>query len=53
MYVKGKYEIFDETLINSNETLFFFLFGSPTFWILSELYELCESCHRNPLETFH
>ena len=24
---------------------------SPTFLILPKLYELCESCHRNLLET--
>ena len=24
----------------------------PKFWILAKLYELCESCHRNPVFIF-
>ena len=48
IYMKTKYEIF------SNETLNFFFrkFWPPTIWILPKLYELCESCRRNSLETY-
>ena len=48
IYVKTKHEIFLQWNTNffSSENS-----GPPTFWKLSRLYELCESCRRNPLET--
>ena len=48
IYMKTKYETFLQwnTKFFSSESSV-----SPTFWILPKLYELCESCRRNSLET--
>ena len=45
IYMKLKYGLF----LQWNTK--FFSSESPTSWILLNLYELCESCRRNPLET--
>ena len=47
--MKRKYEIF---LQSSTKYFCSESSVSPTFWIFPKLYELYESRHRNPLETF-